>query len=755
MNGADSVLFVYYDNTDGNVYLARREDGQGDPTYGVPLSDYAVKPSRPAVSGNGAVGVFVSGLFDMGIIPTDGSAVETTLGYPGQIASVGMAPDGKHYAFVLQDPATGQRQNRITYFDTTGTGSTRTITLTASSDAGPVNAIYYADTLCFTPDNRYIVYDALNLIRVNGGTSNQVWSIYAYDLQQDRTLTIVNPAPGMDIGNPSVGRTDGALIVFEARSQQTGVSKVIAANLRTGAKAEVGSVTQVLAWPCYNGDDSAIVYSQGNSSVPTGSSLVRQPLGSDHVTPTGQVVKWVAEGACGFVYRRGTYTAPAAQKNADLIVSVVSTPDPVPLGNNITFNVTVSNSGPDDATGVILLDTLPANTAFVSGAVSQGNASNSNGKVTCAFGNLAKGSTASATIVVSATAQGPALDGANVVADQADSNPANNTASVTVNVGTGPSSALLVVQVSPANGGTASGGGTFPVGSQQQISATPNPGWAFSQWQDGNTQNPRTVTIVAGGYKYTANFTNATASSIIPFSNSAAITINDNAPASPYPSTITVAGHSGPIQSATVTLHGLTHTWPHDVGALLVSPGGQKIVLLADAGGGNAIANVELTFDDSTAAGLTENDAITSGTHKPSSCGTGDTFPSPAPSSPYGTNLRALNGTDPNGVWSLFVLDDQAGESGSLAGGWTLALGLPGATPPSGTPVLSVPGFLANNQFQFTLSGATGSNYEIRVSSDLTHWRVFKTVFLTGTSINITDSSVGLTRRFYSARLAP
>ncbi len=62
------------------------------------------------------------------------------------------------------------------------------------------------------------------------------------------------------------------------------------------------------------------------------------------------------------------------------------------------------------------------------------------------------------------------------------------------------------VQASPATGGTVSGGGGFAVGASTSISATANTGWTFTGWSDGNTQNPRTITVPAGGAAFTANF---------------------------------------------------------------------------------------------------------------------------------------------------------------------------------------------------------------------------------------------------------
>jgi hypothetical protein len=108
---------------------------------------------------------------------------------------------------------------------------------------------------------------------------------------------------------------------------------------------------------------------------------------------------------------------------------------------------------------------------------------------------------------------------------------------------------------------------------------------------------------------------------------------------------------------------------------------------MSDTGAGNAINNVTLTFDDAAASNLPDSSAIGSGTYKPTDFVTGDTFPSPAPAGPYGTALSVFNGLNPNGTWSLYVLDDEAGDSGSIAGGWSLNFTFPAA--PAAADVLN------------------------------------------------------------------
>src|SRR6185503_20244783 len=61
-----------------------------------------------------------------------------------------------------------------------------------------------------------------------------------------------------------------------------------------------------------------------------------------------------------------TATTTVGTASADLSITKVDTPDAVTAGNDITYTITVTNTGPSDAASAALSDTLPANTTFVS-----------------------------------------------------------------------------------------------------------------------------------------------------------------------------------------------------------------------------------------------------------------------------------------------------------------------------------------------------------------------------------------------------
>ena len=250
---------------------------------------------------------------------------------------------------------------------------------------------------------------------------------------------------------------------------------------------------------------------------------------------------------------------------------------------------------------------------------------------------------------------------------------------------------------------------------------------------------------------------------LVVVTNSAAITINNNAAATPYPSNITVSGVSGTITDVNVILHNVSVPRASDLDILLVGPGGQKFVVTSDAGGNTSvITNVTATFDSQSATVFGDSGGTgwgapnTSSTSRPANySGLTDTFPAPAPAGPYqhpvdgdlgasgtATFDSVFDGANPNGTWSLYVVDDSAaGTAGSIAGGWSLDITTANLAVTSTTLTSSVnPSFTAAPNGQTTLTATVTSGGP--VTTGTVDFKDGTTVFQAGVALNGSGQAV-------------
>jgi uncharacterized repeat protein (TIGR01451 family) len=111
----------------------------------------------------------------------------------------------------------------------------------------------------------------------------------------------------------------------------------------------------------------------------------------------------------------------------DLAITKIDDPDPVLLGDKLTYTLGVRNDGPDTATNVVVTDSLPSDVSFVSASTAQGSCIGDR-VITCQLGTMPAGATASITVVVRPTATGKITNGAVVAGTETESTLANNTA---------------------------------------------------------------------------------------------------------------------------------------------------------------------------------------------------------------------------------------------------------------------------------------------------------------------------------------
>ena len=119
---------------------------------------------------------------------------------------------------------------------------------------------------------------------------------------------------------------------------------------------------------------------------------------------------------------------------ADLSIQKAASPPTVELGGELSYELSIQNSGPDTATGVSVSDPLPAGVTLISATASQGTCSGTT-TVICALGTISVGGSATITIVVRVDAAGALVNSAVVSGDESDPNPSNDTSTIVTGAG--------------------------------------------------------------------------------------------------------------------------------------------------------------------------------------------------------------------------------------------------------------------------------------------------------------------------------
>jgi uncharacterized repeat protein (TIGR01451 family) len=154
-------------------------------------------------------------------------------------------------------------------------------------------------------------------------------------------------------------------------------------------------------------------------------------------------VKAPAAGSCSVINNTATVTATndgdpsnntasasTTCQAPDVKITKVDTPDPVVAGGEITYTITAQNIGAVDATNVVVTDTIPASTSFISCTTGQGTCTNNAGTVTATIGTLTPTQQVSITLKVRAPtgASCSTINNTATVKATDDANSSNNSA---------------------------------------------------------------------------------------------------------------------------------------------------------------------------------------------------------------------------------------------------------------------------------------------------------------------------------------
>jgi uncharacterized repeat protein (TIGR01451 family) len=118
---------------------------------------------------------------------------------------------------------------------------------------------------------------------------------------------------------------------------------------------------------------------------------------------------------------------------ADLVIAKFATPDPVYILNPLTYTIVITNTGPNPATDIQVVDTLPPGVTFPL-ARAQAKPNIANGQVTFGLPSLASGSSVSFTIGVRAPSVTGIITNTASISAFNDITTTNNLAAITTTV---------------------------------------------------------------------------------------------------------------------------------------------------------------------------------------------------------------------------------------------------------------------------------------------------------------------------------
>jgi choice-of-anchor B domain-containing protein len=287
--------------------------------------------------------------------------------------------------------------NRLVISNETNPAAPATISSTGYAGAG------YTHQGWVTADHRYyLLDDELDEENFGGNTKTYVWDLL--DLEAPQLMSVhLGPTPAIDHQQFVHGN-------FTYQSNyRAGLRMLETKNIAAG-----GQIDEVGYFDVYPPDNNT-AYGGTWANYPffRSGSVALTTIGPPYGTGTPEF----------FVVR---------PRFADLKVTVTDSPDPVVLGQDVTYTFSVLDQGPTRAANVVFTDALPASMTLISAtpATCMGTST-----VTCPLGTVQNGAVATVTIVARANAVGTITNSGIASSDETDTrlNDNTGTAQTTVN----------------------------------------------------------------------------------------------------------------------------------------------------------------------------------------------------------------------------------------------------------------------------------------------------------------------------------
>jgi hypothetical protein len=254
----------------------------------------------------------------------------------------------------------------------------------------------------------------LNLSAAIGSPANDMFSNREVLSGDTGQLSASNLNAGKEGGEPAhAGSTGGTSVWLSWTASSSGVASIDThgSNFNTLLAVYAGTALNNLVSVAANDNDG----SSGNASsvsfvVQGGTTYLIAVDGSNGTT--GQIkLNWLLE------------------QQADLALGMSGPTNSITTGESAAYDLVITNNGPSPATGVTVVDTVPADSIIDS---IPAGCTETAGTVNCAFGTLPSGGSAAARIMLHFSTPRIYLNSAQVSTATKDPLPANNSATLSV-----------------------------------------------------------------------------------------------------------------------------------------------------------------------------------------------------------------------------------------------------------------------------------------------------------------------------------
>ncbi|MBE7552890.1 MAG: DUF11 domain-containing protein [Anaerolineales bacterium] len=281
---------------------------------------------------------------------------------------------------------------------------------------------------------------------VNAGTAGQTLTNTAEVSQSDQsdpftanntasvpvTVTNADLAVSKSVDNPNPREND--LFSYTVTVSNSGPDEATGVVISETLPLSLSLVTSTASQGSYNSSLGA--WEVG--SLPAGQGAALTLTVAAQAGTAGQIITNTAQvGAAAQGDANGGNNSASITTTvvgADLSISKNSS-EAVAAGSVFTYTITVTNSGPSAATGVVVSDTLPVELNFVSVEPGLPTCAEASGVISCTLGTLNNGAAISVTLAVTPTTVGTLTNTASVASNETDPIPADNSATAETIIG--------------------------------------------------------------------------------------------------------------------------------------------------------------------------------------------------------------------------------------------------------------------------------------------------------------------------------